>query len=224
MKKVSILITVLLYIFATSAYSQGALLKKDPKAEKILNKLSKKTKSYKTLRVKFNYTIENLKEKSKNTYKGYAFIAGKKYKLITPGNKIFSDGTTVWSYLEEAHEMTISEPDEDEESILNPSRLFSIYEKGFKFQYIGQEKTKSGKVFDVIDLFPEKPEKKKFSRIRLRILPKEMQLKSIHSFGTNGTHVIVNILEYKPNVKISDKLFKFDKSKYPKDIEIVDIR
>ena len=186
--------------------------------------MSKKTKSYKTLRVKFNYTIENPKEKSKNTYKGYAFIAGKKYKLITPGNVIFSDGTTVWSYLKEAQEMTISEPDEDEESILNPSRLFTIYEKGFKFQYIGQEKTKEGKVFDVIDLFPEKPEKKKFSRIRLRILPKEMQLKSIHSFGTNGTHVIINILEYKANVKISDKLFKFDKNKYPKDLEIVDIR
>lgn len=224
MRKILIIAVAVLFVSSSNIYAQGKLLKKDPKAEKILNALSKKTKSYKTLRVKFSYTIENLRDKSKNDYKGYAFIAGKKYKLITPGQVIFSDGTTVWSHLKEANEMTISEPDEDEDSILNPSRLFTIYEKGFKFQYIGKEKTKEGKLFDVIDLFPENPDKKKYSRIRLRILPKQMQLSSIHSFGTDGVHVIVNIIEYKPNIKVSDKLFSFDKSKYPKDLEVVDIR
>ena len=222
MKKIILLLSVVI-VFSTLQAQNEYKLMHDPEAKKILDKLSLKTKSYKTVRIKFSYTIENIKEDVVETHKGYAFMKGQKYKLIIPGTEIFSNGKTVWRYLKDAEEITISERSKDDESILNPAKLFTIYQNGFKYKYIGEETVNNTK-FDIIDLFSEKPAKKNYSRIRLKINKSKNIIASIKTFGKTGSNFIVDVLEFKPNIKISDKLFILDKNKYPSDIEIIDAR
>ena len=222
MKKIILLVSIVFVFYAVKAQNVQKLTH-DPEAKKILDKLSAKTKSYKTVRIKFSYTMENLRENFSETHKGYAFMKGKKYKLLIPGTEIFSDGKTVWRYLKDAEEMTISVPGEEDESIFNPAKLFTIYESGFKYKYLGNETVDNVK-FDIIDLFPEKPGKKDYSRIRLKINNSKLLISSIKTFGKSGNNFVINVLEFKPGVKISDNLFVFDKKKYPKDIDIIDAR
>jgi hypothetical protein len=42
--------------------------------------------------------------------------------------------------------------------------------------------------------------------------------------GKDGIDYILDLVEFKPNVKVVDSMFTFDPSKYPSDIEINDMR
>ncbi len=222
MKKLTALAFAIIFsigIFAQSNRELGH----DPEAKKILDKLSLATKSYKTIKINFAYTLENQQAKVKETYKGYAFLKGSKYKLTLTGTEIFSDGKTVWTYLKDAEEINISEFDEDDESVFNPAKLFTIYEKGFKFKYVGDD-TKGKVKLQVVDLFPEKPKKKKFTRVRLKINPVKNQIVSIKTFGKDGNNYTIKINEFSTGMVLPEILFSFDKNRYPKDIEIIDLR
>jgi len=222
MKKLTMIAVGIL--FSLTIFAQdNAQLGHDPEAKKILDKLSVATKAHKTIKIKFAYTLENKQADVEETYKGYAFLKGNKYKLILPGTDIFSDGTTVWTYLKDAEEMNISQPDEDDESVFNPAKLFTIYESGFKFKYVGDDA--SGKVkLQVVDLFPENPKKKKFTRVRMKIDPVKNEIHSIKTFGKDGNHYTIKISEFTTGKKLPEALFMFDKSKFPEDVEIIDLR
>jgi len=220
MKKISTFIIAFLCIQLT--YSQVEL-SKDPEAKKILDAVSEKTKSYESLRIKFTYTVDNKQTGIKSEHKGYAFLSGKRYKIIIPDTEIFSDGVTVWTYMKDSQEITITKPGPDEESIFNPAKLFTIYESGYKYLLIGKEEN-NGVMHDVIDLFPELEKESPYSKIRLRINPNTNQMYMIETFGKSGVNNSITITEYKPDVKISEQLFTFDKSRYPENIEIVDLR
>lgn len=222
MKKITLITLVLSIIFGTQVRAQQELTQ-DPAAKKILDKVSAKTKSYETIQIKFSYTIEDKKENVNETNKGYAFLKGNKYKLMIPGTEVFSDGKTVWSYIKDAEEIDITEPGEEEESIFNPAKLFTIYEKGFKYSYLGENKESAVK-YAVIDLFPENPGQKEYSRIRLFIDIEKDQIYSIKTFGKNGVDYTITVDEFKSGVKLPDALFVFDKSKYPATVEVVDMR
>lgn len=221
MKK-STLILALSLIISISLNAQSALTQ-DPAAKKILDKVSKTTKEYKSIQIKFSYTIENKQENVTETNIGYVFLKGNKYKLIIPGTEIFSDGKTVWSYIKDAEEIDITEPGEDEESIFNPAKLFTIYEKGFKYSYIGDNKV-DNVTLAVIDLFPENPGDKPYSRVRIFVDDKKGQIVSIKTFGKNGIDYIIDVKTFKQGSNIPDQLFVFDKTKYPENVEIVDMR
>ena len=221
MKKITVII-LLLFVFVSYSFAQVEL-SKDPEAKKILDAVSAKTKSYKSLRIKFNYSIENKQTEEIDNFKGYAFLSGEKYKLIIPGNEIFSDGITVWTYMKDAEEITITEPGPDDESIFNPAKLFTIYKTGYKYLLIGQEKI-DNVMYQIIDLFPELDEDSPYSKIRLKINSVKNHFYSIETHNKNGINYTINIVEYKPDIKITEKLFKFEKSRYPESIEIIDLR
>lgn len=211
----------LLYL-TTFSFSQQEMTK-DPEAKKILDALAKKTKSYQSLRIKYSYTIINKQTDYTQTEIGYAFLSGKKYKIIIPGNEIFSDGITVWTYLKEAEEITITEPGPDEESIFNPAKLFTIYESGYKYVLMGMEKIKNEDHY-VIDLFPESADQSPYSSIRLKINKEKNRITSINTFEKAGIEYQILVTEFTPDIKVTESLFSFDKSKYPENIEIVDLR
>jgi outer membrane lipoprotein-sorting protein len=142
---------------------------------------------------------------------------------MLPGNEIFSDGKTVWNYLKDANEINVSKPDTSDESISNPAKLFTMYEKGYKYQYLGEE-NENGVKTTTIDLFPEKPKTKKISRVRMKIDSEQMRISSIKIFNKDGNQNYVEVTEFKTDSEIPDALFTFDPKKFPKDVEIIDTR
>ncbi len=220
MKHIILIITLLSLTLFT--FSQVEL-SKDPEAKKILDAVAKKTKSHNSLRIKFEYTIENKQNDYKETHKGYAFLKGNSYKIIIPKTEIFSDGKTVWTYMKESNEITITEPGPEEESIFNPAKLFSIYKNGYKYLLIGEE-TVDEVSYKVIDLFPENTSESQYSKIRIKVNKTKNEIYVLETYGKSGVNsfLIVKAMGY--NVKVSEKLFIFDEERYPDDIEIIDMR
>ena len=141
----------------------------DIKAKEVLDKLSQTNKSYKTIQIDFSFTLQNKSGSVTETNEGSVALKGKSYRLHMPalGMEVFSNGVATWSYLTQSNEVNISAIDGDSDAALNPANLFTIYEKGFTYTYIGEE-TVGGKASVVVDLFPT-DKAKEFTRVRLYV-------------------------------------------------------
>ena len=107
----------------------------DPKAKAILDDLSKTTKAYKSITADYVFTILNKEKKQVEKQAGKVLIKGNKFKLDIPGNTIVCDGKTLYNYSKDAKEVTIKNFEAENEDQLNPSKIFTIYETGYKFKY-----------------------------------------------------------------------------------------
>ena len=216
MRKICLVLIVVLAAFSVFA-------QQDSKAKEILDAVASKTKSYQTIRVKFNFVREDLKSKTKDSVPGTLFLKGPKYKLFFMGNETTFDGKVRTTYIVASNEANISEPTKDDGSdFINPADIFTIYQKNFKIKYVSEGPEK-GKTYHLIDLFPTVPGKKKYSRIRLKIEKGANQLQSLRTFNKDGNITTIDISEFKPNVVVNDQMFIFDKKAHPK-VEIIDLR
>lgn len=195
----------------------------DPRAKEILDKLSQTTKSYSTIQIDFSFTLENKKNNVNQTNEGQVTLKGKCYRLHMPvfSMEIFCDGTTTWSYLTEAKECNISGVEEEKEGALNPANIFTIYEKGFSFTYIGEENY-IGKTVQVLDLFPL-DKAREFVKVRLYIDKAKSQIAKAQTFNKDGNTYTLALKSMKTNADLKDDYFKFDKSRYP-GVEMNDMR
>ena len=205
----------------------------DPEAKKVLDKLSQKMAKDTTARIYFEYNYYNATDSSEETFKGYLFVKGEKYKLIIPDVETFCDGQKVYTYNKKTNEINIVAYDPQSQDILTPNNILDIYKQNFKYRLRGiatfeakvkknNQITTEKKEAYVVDLYPENPKSVPYSIIRLWIDKNKNELISIMYQGKNGIQQVVNILEYKSNIFINNLIFKFDKNRYPKDIDIID--
>jgi outer membrane lipoprotein-sorting protein len=181
----------------------------DPKAKAILDEVSKTTKSYKTISADYSFAIFNKDKKQLEKWIGKVNIKGSKFKLEIPGNTIVCDGATLWNYNKDAKEVTIKTFDAENEE-QNPSKIFTLYETGFKYKYDKEEKV--GTVTcQVIDLFPAvKPEKKKFHTMKIYVDKVKKQVVQMKRLMKDGGVELYEIKSLKPNQPLADNLFVFD--------------
>jgi len=224
MKK-SIIISVILIATAYNAFAQ-----KDADAQKILNGLSKKYKSYDLIKADFTFTLEDQQAGIKQTQTGTLISRPKanKFKVsiynatdkATVTQEIISDGKSQWTYITKDKEVELSDVDHSEDN-LNPAQLFTIYEHGYKYLYTGDQKI-DGKVCQIVDLTPEDA-KKPFFKVRLTIDKAKKQIYSALIFDKNGNRYTYTIRTFTPNPKVPETLFTFDKKDHP-GVEVVDLR
>ena len=214
--------TVLLFSFLVLL--AGTLLaQQDAKAKEILDKLSLTNKSYKSIQIDFSFTLENKTGSVTETNEGGVALKGKNYRLRMPamGMEVFSNGIATWSYLTESNEVNISENDPESDAALNPANIFTIYEKGFNFTYIGEESI-GGKSSQVIDLFPI-DKAKEFTKVRINVDKVKYQILKAKTFNKDGNVYTLTMKNMKTDVNLGDDYFKFDPTKYP-NVQINDMR
>ncbi|RUT79231.1 LolA family protein [Ancylomarina longa] len=197
------------------------LVAQNNKAKSILDKVSAKNKEYKTIMADFTFSMDNKEEDIHEVSEGKIILKGDKYRLKLMGVDTYFDGTTIYSYLIDADEVSIKEPDEDDDEALNPAKIFSIYENGFTYKYVGEENTAKGN-YHLIDLFPDNTDRG-FSSIRLKINAKTNQIESLKSIGKDGNNISIVLKKLIPNLSYSDSDFIFDTKANP-DVEINDMR
>ena len=199
------------------------MAQQDAKAKEVLDKLSQTTKSYKTIQIDFAFTLENKTGSVTETNEGWVALKGKSYRLHMPamGMDVFCNGTATWSYLTESNEVNISENDPDSDAALNPANLFTIYEKGFDFTYIGEESL-AGKTAVVIDLVPT-DKKKEFTKVKLYVDKAKSQILKAKTFNRDGNAYTLTLKNMKTDQVLADDFFKFDAAKFPK-VTINDMR
>jgi outer membrane lipoprotein carrier protein len=203
------LLAVLLLLITGFTYAQD----QDPKAKAILDDLSKTTKAYKTIVAEYTLTVLNKDKKQTDKQTGKIHVKGNKFRLEIPGNDIASDGKTVITHNKDAKECTIKDFEPSKDDGIDPTKIFTLYETGYKYKYSKEEKI-NGVTMHVIDLFPSvKPEKKKFHTIKLYVDKTKKQVAMIKMMMKDGGMQTYELKNFKPNQELADALFTIDTKK-----------
>ncbi len=209
----SIVILIFAYLSIFPAFSQD-----DAKAKEILDKLSAKTKAYKTIEANFQFTMVNKTDGMNETQDGSIMIKGDSYNLSISGQNVISDGKNVWTVLKDAEEVQINEIDEEDEGAISPNKIFTLYEEGFKYKYLKEENG-----FHIINLYPKNPAEKAYHRIALYVNKVKNEISKVIVYGKDGTDTTYKIKSFASNTTIPESKFSFDKTKYS-GYEIIDLR
>jgi outer membrane lipoprotein carrier protein len=216
------LLLSLLGIFITSIlFAQPPGIKQDKKAEEILKGVTKKYQSYKSVKATFVITMENPKDNSKDEQKGTICLKGEKYKLEVAGQDIVSDGKTRWTFVKDANEVQIDNLKTDENAI-TPANIFTMYEKGFMFKFIGEQNEK-GMTYQLVELVPVDPKKKNIFKVKLSINKNDKFITTAKLFDKNGTIQTIAVDKLTPDACDDDSIYSFNAAKYP-GAEVIDLR
>jgi outer membrane lipoprotein carrier protein len=210
----------LLTLFTVFSFAQTAD-QKDKKAEDILKGVSNKYKSYKSVKAAFKITVENPQNKSKDVQSGTICLKGNKYRLEVAGQDIVTDGKTRWTYVKDANEVQIDNQRTDENAI-TPSNLFTMYEKGWLFKFMGEQAEK-GMVYQLVELIPVDPKKKNIFKVKLTINKNDKFITTAKLFDKNGSTQTIAVDKLSPNSCDADSLYSFNTNKYP-GAEVIDLR
>ena len=202
-------------LIAVFLFSQLISFGQDEKSEKILKDLSANTKSYSYMDVDFDFNFINTSQDINESQKGNIKINQNKFRLDLNQQLIISDDSIQWIYLKESNELQIMEYDSQDEMI-SPNKLFTIYENGYKSQYIELKENNH-----IIDLFPI--ESNEFKNIQLHIDQDKIQLKKIILFDKNGGSFSYSITKLITDKEIDENTFRFNEANY-QDLEIIDLR
>nr|MBC7612610.1 outer membrane lipoprotein carrier protein LolA [Pseudopedobacter sp.] len=208
-------------LFLLIAFGGDVMAQADAQAKAILSGVSKKYRSYAMVKTDFSFTLKNPQTNINETQSGSLYVkpSSNKYKVNLGEQELISDGKVQWTYLKNDNEVQISEIDNSSDA-LNPAKIFTMYEKGFKYVYLGDSKS-SGKVYQNIELAPL--QNRSFSKVKLRIDKLAKQISNIIVYDKNGNTYTYYIKSFTPNVKVDDAFFTFDASKHP-GVDVVDLR
>ena len=208
----------LISVLLTSIISLNSFAQ-DQQAKTILDKLSAKTKAYTTIKAEFQYNINNKEEGINETQLGKIEIKGDNYFLSIKGQDVISNNKSIWTILKDAEEVQINNlPDEEDDEYISPNKIFTLYEKGFKYKFVKEENG-----IQIINLYPIEADKKSFHRIALYISKEKTQITQVKVYGKDGGTFTYVVKSFTPNQAIADSQFTFDKTKYSK-YEIIDLR
>jgi outer membrane lipoprotein-sorting protein len=205
MKSFYLLLTVL-FLQVGTAFSQ------DAKAQGILDKLSSKMKTMKSFYIEFNATIKNSGGTNENAT-GKGWVKGNKFYASYGENTIISNGVKTWTVIKEERSVYESDATNSDDG-MNPKKLMTIWETGFKNKYIKQDKI-SGETVDVIDLYPKNPKTADYNTIVIYISKSKNELKKAVMKSNDGTVMTYSVTKFTSNPEVKDTKFAFDKKNYP---------
>lgn len=195
--------------------------KSDPKAKVVLDNVSKKFKSLKSVIANFILKIEGANNSVSDSKKGSVYVKGTKYKVVMGDQEIISDNKTSWTYAKDVNEVTINNVDQNNQG-MTPAKIFTnFYDKDFLYKLNG-ETTEKGKVLQNIELTPTDKSKPYF-KVLIDVDKKTQTLARMKVFEKNGNRYTYEISSFQPNGAVTDDMFTFDAKKHP-GVEVVDLR
>ncbi len=216
MKRVWMIVALLLTVGII--YAQD-----DAKAKQILDQVSAKTKTFSSISADFVFSMVNEEMDINEQNVGTIKVKGQKYKVVLAdaGVEVYSDGNTIWNFMRDGNQVTVTSVEEAGSELMDPSSIFSIYERGFKSKFIS-EKQEDGKTLDQIELYPDTDEYQ-VTKIEVWINKVSMMLDKATLHSTDGNLYGIVVKKMNTNTNFSDSDFVFDASKHP-DVEVIDLR
>jgi outer membrane lipoprotein carrier protein len=214
MKRAALFISVL--FLSAAVFAQG-----DPAAKKVLDAVSSKFKTFKSVQANFTFKNEDNKGALLGTKKGTVYMKGSKYRVTINGQEIFCDGSNIWTYDKAANEVTITKLDPSAGSI-TPQKLFTnFYDADFLSKMNG-EKTVDKKMVQEIEMTPV-DKTRTFHKVYLLIDKTNKTIYSTRVLDKTGTVFTYTVNNLNSKANLTDAVFLFDKSKYP-GVEVIDLR
>jgi outer membrane lipoprotein carrier protein len=208
-------------LFLNISLLAGAQTSSDPEAKAILDAVSVKFKTFKTVQAGFTYKVENAAGKTLSTKSGTILMKGLKYRVSFSGQEIFCNGLMVWNYDKSANEVTISKLDASS-GMITPQKLFTnFYDKDFLYMLNGEKKI-GAKTIQEIEMTPV-DKSKPFHKVYVQIDKSAKTIYSTRVLENGGNRYSYTVGTMKINGNLADSQFAFDKSKYP-GVEEVDLQ
>jgi outer membrane lipoprotein carrier protein len=204
-------------VIASFSFAQGS----DPGAKKLLDAVSSKFKTFKSVQANFTLRNEDSKGNILGTKKGTVNMKGNRYRVNVTGQEIFCDGSNIWTYDKSANEVTITKLDPSANSI-TPQKLFTnFYDKDFLYKLNGEKKLDKKSLVEV-EMTPT-DKTKAFHKVYLLIDKATNTIYSTRVLDKSGNVVVSTVNNLNGKVNLADALFVFDKAKYP-GVEVIDLR
>jgi Outer membrane lipoprotein-sorting protein len=217
----NLLFSILLLTGFTSFAQPKGMGKNDTDAKKILDGVSAKFKSFKTVTAKFNLKIENAAGKVQGTKSGVVNLKGTKYRINVTGQEIYSDGNTTWTYDKASNEVQINKVERSSTTI-TPQKMFTnFYDKDFLYKTNPDVKV-AGKTMQEVELTPI-DKSKPFFKVLVDIDKATQTIRQTKVFEKNGNRYTYSVASMITNTNLPDALFVFDAKRYPK-VEVIDLR
>jgi outer membrane lipoprotein-sorting protein len=206
----SFLSVLLLLLIQNAVIAQN-----DPNAKKILDAVGKKVSSFKSMSGNFTIKSFTSKGKANGVKTGTISMKGSKYVLKQGKTEIICDGTNVYSF-DGSKTITVG-PAEDASKSLTPQKILSgSYDKEFNYKLISS----NGNLHE-IELKPIDT-RKNFQKVTVYVDKAKSIISKAKVLDKSNNTMEFSFSNLNTTTSIEDKMFVFNKSKYPKDVEILD--
>ena len=206
-------------IFFSCIFTINLAFSQDEVAKQILDDLSEKGKSYTDITAEFKWNFSNSEKGIDENSEGKIWIKEDMYKLdMSSDLSIINNGETLWYFMKDVPEVQIMENDPDDE--MNPSRIFTIYEKGYEYEYKGAESINSARVHK-INLYPNKSGI--ISLVTLYIDAEKTELIKIKIMEKGEGTTTYTITKFITNSNLPTSTFNFKRKDHP-NVEVIDLR
>jgi chaperone LolA len=115
------ILTAILSFMVLAAGAQN-----DPAAKAILDKVSAKFKTLKTVQANYTLNVTNRSGKNAGKKSGLIYLKNTKFHITEKSLELTSDGKKMWKYEPAANEVTVSDVDNSNQGI-TPQRLFTNF-------------------------------------------------------------------------------------------------
>ena len=204
-----------IFILAALFLFQSVQAQKDPEAKALLDQMGAKVKQAKGILASIQLISKNNKGKALGTKSINLKMKGDKYLLKQGLVEIICDGANIYNFdgANSISKSSISEADQT----LSPQKLLSgNYDKDFNFKLLSQNASKA-----TIELFPI-DKRKSFQKVTLILDKVKSALSSASILDKSNNITDVKVVSINYGATLEDKIFVFNRAKYPKNVEIFD--
>jgi outer membrane lipoprotein-sorting protein len=207
MKKQIKLILILLF--------SGSMLSQEQQpAEALLREVSDNLAQFDNISITFTYELVNRKELIQQKEKGALIVKGDAYLLKLMGIEQMSDGINKHTINSDNKEVLIEPLSDGFEEGLSPSKIFSFFNKGYRFEWDILQPLYGGRKIQYIKLIPIDT----YAQASYLLLGIDTKTKNIYKLievGNDDTETTLTIGSFKTNIEIPTNTFVFSASDYP---------
>ncbi len=215
------LMNLLVLLFVTQAmFAQESTI--DPRATVLLDKMNAQFDSYEAYEMDFKIVLQFPEMDKPDVQRGKFIRKDAFYRVITPEQKIYCNGTYVWMYTRSGNEVQITDADDTGSDFVSPDQLFTLYKTGDYIYRINREFDEKGEKLAEIEF---KPTDKMSDYFKIKmILNRTTHLpKSIKIFYKDGLRVTTKVTNIIKNKNYKVGFFDFDAIKFP-GVKVEDLR
>ena len=192
----------------------GRTIAQEQRAEILLNEVSESMAQFDNISITFTYELVNRKELIQQKEKGSLVVEGDTYLLKLMGIEQLSDGINKHTINSENQEVLIEPLGNGFDEDLSPSKIFSFYKQGYRFEWDIMQPLYGGRKIQFIKLIPIDT----YSQASYLLLGIDTYTKNIYKLievDNDGTETTLTISSFETNIEIPKNTFVFSLSEYP---------
>lgn len=144
---------------------------------------------------------------------GSLSIKGNKFYASTAQGKVWNDGKTQWTYTHSTNEVTITRPNDAQQTKVNPYKFLSIYKSGYR---LSMKNSGGNYQVHLQAMHPARSIQEAYITVTRSYYPTQIRMRQGKSWTT------INISNFRTH-NVSDATFRFNKAACP-GAEIIDLR